>query len=113
MGVRAWGKRRRGVGHCPREEWLTLGVARRQPVTYGVNDPGFANPFARRGHFVPRRFGKEEIRAVGRDLPRHEALRVGLPQRLGQSPLMVGNGFARGIEEAYRVMRQKWCAQHC
>src|SRR5437667_2461008 len=63
MSVRRVGTRRGRVAHCPREEWLTLGVAGRQRVTYGVNDRGFANPFARRGHFVPDRFGKEGVRS--------------------------------------------------
>lgn len=48
------------------------------------------------------------------DSPRLEALRDGLRERMRQSPLMDATGFAGGIEQAYRVMWRKWCAQpHC
>jgi len=43
------------------------------------------------------------------DLPRLQALRTGLRERMRQSPLMDGMGFARGIEQAYRVMWRQWC----
>src|SRR5438309_10170926 len=63
MSARRVGTCRVRVAHWAREEWLPLGVAARQRVTYRVNDPGFANPFARRGHFVQRGFGKEGVRS--------------------------------------------------
>ncbi len=44
------------------------------------------------------------------DVPKLDALRAGLRQRMKESPLMDAEGFARGIEEAYRSMWRTWCA---
>jgi FkbM family methyltransferase len=49
--------------------------------------------------------------SLGGDLPRLEALRRGLRERLRQSPLMDAVGFTRGIEQAYRSMWRRWCEQ--
>ncbi|MCY7305461.1 MAG: tetratricopeptide repeat protein [Rhodoferax sp.] len=38
------------------------------------------------------------------------ALRAGMRQRMLQSPLMDGPGFARGVETAYRAMWERFCA---
>jgi protein O-GlcNAc transferase len=43
------------------------------------------------------------------DRPKLGALRSGLRERLRQSPLMDAEGFARGIEEAYRAMWHRRC----
>jgi len=43
------------------------------------------------------------------DLPRLQALRSVLRERMRKSPLMDATGFARGIEQAYRGMWRKWC----
>jgi protein O-GlcNAc transferase len=43
------------------------------------------------------------------DLPRLEALRAGLRDRLRQSPLMDAPRFARSMEAAFRTMWQRWC----
>src|SRR5262249_51465817 len=45
------------------------------------------------------------------DLPRLKGLRAGLRERMKRSPLMDATGFTRGIEQAYRALWQKWCAQ--
>jgi protein O-GlcNAc transferase len=37
-------------------------------------------------------------------------LRRGLRQRLEGSPLMDGAAFTRDVEQAYRRMWRKWCA---
>ena len=36
-------------------------------------------------------------------------LRAGMRERMRNSPLMDGAGFARGVEAAYREMFEKWC----
>jgi predicted O-linked N-acetylglucosamine transferase (SPINDLY family) len=38
-----------------------------------------------------------------------QTLRVGLRERMRQSPLMDGIGWTRGIEQAYRRFWRKWC----
>ncbi|MBI4662156.1 MAG: tetratricopeptide repeat protein [Verrucomicrobia bacterium] len=52
-------------------------------------------------------------RAVGlaQDLPRLSVLRASLRERLRSSPLMDAPRFARDLENAYRVMWHRWCAQ--
>jgi predicted O-linked N-acetylglucosamine transferase (SPINDLY family) len=47
--------------------------------------------------------------ALGRDLPRLEALRRSLRERIARSPLMDGARFAKNIEDAFR---RAWIA-HC
>jgi len=47
---------------------------------------------------------------LANDLPRLQALRSTLRQRMQTSPLMDAPRFARNIESAYRQMWQKWCA---
>jgi predicted O-linked N-acetylglucosamine transferase (SPINDLY family) len=49
--------------------------------------------------------------AVGlaRDLPRLRALRSELRARLARSPLMDGQSFTRGLEQAYREAWQRFC----
>jgi len=44
------------------------------------------------------------------DLPRLAELRRTLRDRMRASPLMDAVAFARGIEDAYRQMWKKWCA---
>jgi len=44
------------------------------------------------------------------DLARLEELRATMRQRMRQSPLMDGPGFAQNIEAAYRQMWRRWCA---
>ena len=48
---------------------------------------------------------------LANDLPRLKELRGTMRARLKQSPLMDAAGFTRGVEEAYRTMWRKWCAQ--
>jgi protein O-GlcNAc transferase len=48
--------------------------------------------------------------ALAGDLPRLDALRQGMPQRLDGSPLRDEAGMARDIERAYRTMWREWCA---
>jgi FkbM family methyltransferase len=59
---------------------------------------------------TPERFVQIAVDLAG-DLPRLQALRSGLRERMRGSPLMDATRFTRGIEQAYRVMWQKWCAQ--
>jgi predicted O-linked N-acetylglucosamine transferase (SPINDLY family) len=47
--------------------------------------------------------------ALARDLPRLQALRVGLRSRMEESPLMDGRRFASNIEAAYRQMWRACC----
>ncbi len=46
------------------------------------------------------------------DLDHLAELRAGMRQRLGASPLLDHAGLARAIEDAYRGMWRKWCAEH-
>ena len=39
-------------------------------------------------------------------------LRAGMRERMKNSPLMDGVGFARGVEAAYREMFEKWCEKN-
>jgi protein O-GlcNAc transferase len=43
------------------------------------------------------------------DLPRLQAMRVDLRERLRRSPLMDAKGFVGGVEDAYRAMWHTWC----
>src|SRR5262249_21248732 len=49
--------------------------------------------------------------SLATDLPRLAELRSTLRRRMEQSPLMDAPRFARHIEEAYRHMWRKWCAE--
>jgi predicted O-linked N-acetylglucosamine transferase (SPINDLY family) len=60
--------------------------------------------------FTPDDFVRFAVDLAG-DLPRLQALRAGLRERMRKSPLMDATGFTRGIEEAYRIVWRKWCAQ--
>jgi predicted O-linked N-acetylglucosamine transferase (SPINDLY family) len=46
---------------------------------------------------------------LARDVPRLQALRAGLRERMRASPLMDGVRFARSVERAYREMLRAWC----
>jgi protein O-GlcNAc transferase len=46
---------------------------------------------------------------LARDLPRLEALRSGLRERMAASPLCDGPRFTRNLEDAYRTMWRRWC----
>jgi protein O-GlcNAc transferase len=46
---------------------------------------------------------------LARDLPRLEALRSGLRERMAASPLCDGPRFTRNLEDAYRSMWHRWC----
>ena len=48
--------------------------------------------------------------AFGSDAAMLTELRAGMRQRMLNSPVMDGKGFARGVEAAYRVMWQRYCA---
>jgi protein O-GlcNAc transferase len=57
---------------------------------------------------TPEQFVRIASQLAG-DLPRLEALRAGLRDRLRQSPLMGAPRFARSMEAAFRTMWQRWC----
>jgi predicted O-linked N-acetylglucosamine transferase (SPINDLY family) len=59
---------------------------------------------------TPEDFVKLAV-TLASDLSGLQSLRGGLRQRMRQSPLMDATGFARDIEQAYRVMWRKWCEQ--
>jgi predicted O-linked N-acetylglucosamine transferase (SPINDLY family) len=46
---------------------------------------------------------------LAQDLPRLEALRAGMRERLMSSPLRDENGMARDIESSFRDMWRQWC----
>ena len=48
--------------------------------------------------------------AFAADVPLRTTLRAGMRQRMLDSPLMDGAGFARGVERAYREMWRRFCA---
>jgi hypothetical protein len=50
------------------------------------------------------------VAELAADLPRLEALRASLRQRMEQSPLMDSRRFVRGLEASYRQMWQRWCS---
>lgn len=52
----------------------------------------------------------EKACAFGADTQGLADLRAGMRQRMLNSPLMDGKGFARGVESAYRSMWQRFCA---
>lgn len=52
----------------------------------------------------------EIARQLSSDLPRLSRIRASLRDRVGQSPLMDEERFARDVESAYRLMWQSWCA---
>lgn len=49
--------------------------------------------------------------SLARDVQALARLRAGMRQRMQNSPLMDGPGFARGVETAYREMYEKWVGQ--
>jgi predicted O-linked N-acetylglucosamine transferase (SPINDLY family) len=57
---------------------------------------------------TPERFVQIAV-ALASDLPRLQALRASLRQRMEQSPLMDAPRFARSIEAAYRQIWRAWC----
>jgi predicted O-linked N-acetylglucosamine transferase (SPINDLY family) len=57
---------------------------------------------------MPEDFVRIAVDLAG-DLPRLGDLRATLRGRMEASPLMDVEGFARGIEAAYRSMWQRWC----
>jgi predicted O-linked N-acetylglucosamine transferase (SPINDLY family) len=58
---------------------------------------------------TPEEFVRIALQLAG-DRSRLSSLRVGLRERMRQSPLMDAPRFARAIETAYRTMWQRWCA---
>jgi predicted O-linked N-acetylglucosamine transferase (SPINDLY family) len=58
---------------------------------------------------TPKRFVETAVTMAG-DFSRLTALRSSMRRRMKSSPLMDAERFARGIEQAYRTMWQKWCA---
>ncbi len=58
---------------------------------------------------TPEQFVDIALKLAG-DLPRLQALRGSLRDRLRKSPLMDARSFTRSIEGAYRAMWKRWCA---
>ncbi len=58
---------------------------------------------------TPEDFVRIAVELAG-DPPRLSGLRATLRGRMEASPLMDVEGFTRGIEAAYRVLWQRWCA---
>jgi len=56
----------------------------------------------------PEQFVQVAVRTAG-DLGRLAGLRRELRARMQESPLMDGPRFARGVEDAYRMMWRRWC----
>jgi predicted O-linked N-acetylglucosamine transferase (SPINDLY family) len=50
------------------------------------------------------------VATLAADVPRLAEYRATLRQRMEQSPMMDGKGFARKMEAAYRQMWHKWCS---
>jgi predicted O-linked N-acetylglucosamine transferase (SPINDLY family) len=44
------------------------------------------------------------------DLPQLARIRATLRDRMKSSPIMDGAQFARGVEDAYRLMWRRWCS---
>lgn len=53
----------------------------------------------------------EKAVALTHDLAALRRYRNGLRERMEKSPLMDGPGFARGLEDAFRGMWEKWCSR--
>src|SRR5439155_2442174 len=47
--------------------------------------------------------------ALATDLPRLAALRAGLREQMRASPLLQGERFTRGLEQAFRQIWKNWC----
>jgi len=60
---------------------------------------------------TPDEYVERGVRLAG-DLDRLAAWRSGLRERMQTSPLCDGAAFTRRLEQAYRAMWQRWCAQH-
>ena len=60
---------------------------------------------------TPDEFVERAVKLAA-DLPKLQALRASLRERMKQSPLMDAPGFARAVEQAYRFMWRKWCIKH-
>jgi predicted O-linked N-acetylglucosamine transferase (SPINDLY family) len=101
-------------GHTTSLDALWMGV----PIVTLV---GSATAFGRAGWSQLSNLGLHELAAetpeqyvscaiqLASDLPRLQALRRTLRQRMQESPLMDGQRFARNVEQAYRQMWITWC----
>jgi protein O-GlcNAc transferase len=100
-------------GHTTSLDTFYMGV----PVVTLVGD----RPVSRAGWSQLSNLGLTELAAdtrerfvqitveLAQDLPRLQALRSSLRQRMEQSPLMDAAKFTRGMEAAYRQMWRTWC----
>jgi predicted O-linked N-acetylglucosamine transferase (SPINDLY family) len=52
-----------------------------------------------------------KAQALTRSFPALAQLRAGMRERMRNSPLMDGQGFARAVEKAYREMFEKWAGE--